>query len=93
MFLYSTSRVPVEWEIIIVCDVFEIYDNNTNYYHYQPGSNIIIVYFKHITHTVVIITDYKRMGYVIIPKPNLFELVVAILTYKLLFRRFGSICR
>ena len=24
---------------------------NFNYYHYQPGSNIIIVYCKHITHT------------------------------------------
>ena len=22
---------------------------------YQPGSNVIIVYFKHITHTVIII--------------------------------------
>ena len=25
-------------------------DNNFNYYHYQPGSNIVIVYCKHITH-------------------------------------------
>ena len=40
------------------------------YLHYQPGSNIIIVYLKQITYTVVIITHYKRMCYVIIPKPN-----------------------
>ena len=31
-------------------DLYEIEDNNFNYYHYQPGSNIMIVYFKHITH-------------------------------------------
>ena len=43
-------------------------DNDTNYYHYQPRSNIIVVCFKHITRTVAIITHYKRMGYVIIPK-------------------------
>ena len=28
------------------------------------------MYVKHSTHTVVIIAHYKRMGYVIIPKPN-----------------------
>ena len=33
-----------------VCDLYEIYDNNFNYYHYQPGSNIVIVYCKYITH-------------------------------------------
>ena len=37
---------------------------------FQTGSNIIIVYFKHITDIVVIITHYKRIGYVIIPKPH-----------------------
>ena len=31
-------------------DMYEIKDDNFNYYHYQPGSNIIIVYCKHITH-------------------------------------------
>ena len=31
-------------------DLYEINDNNFNYYHYQTGSNIIIVYCKHITH-------------------------------------------
>ena len=36
----------------------------------QLGSNIIIVYFKHITHIVVISTHNKSMGYVIIHKPN-----------------------
>ena len=30
----------------------------------------IIIYFKHITRTAVIIADYKCMGYVIIPGPN-----------------------
>ena len=30
----------------------------------------MIVYFKHITHTIVIIEHYKRTGYVIIPKLN-----------------------
>ena len=54
---------------------FEIYDNNINYYHYQPGSNTIIVYFKHITHIVEINTHYKCMGHVIIPKPNVSRLV------------------
>ena len=38
-------------------------------------SNIIIVYFKHITHIVVIITSYKCKGYVIIPKPTFSDLV------------------
>ena len=28
----------------------DMYENNFNYYHYQPWSNIIIVYCKHITH-------------------------------------------
>ena len=40
--LVYTGRVPVEGKIISVCDLFEIYDNKLNYYHYQPGSNIII---------------------------------------------------
>ena len=31
-----TSRVPVEGKSS-VCDLYEIYDNNFNYYHYQPG--------------------------------------------------------
>ena len=93
-----TSRVPVEGKIIrvYVCDVFEIQDNDIHYYYYQPGSNIIILYFKLITQTVVIITLYIYMGYVIIRKPNFssheginphcrrFDL--------LLLRRFDSIC-
>ena len=29
--------------------LYERWDNNFNYYHYQPGSNIIIVYCKHTT--------------------------------------------
>ena len=29
--------------------VYEIKENPFNYYHYEPGSNIIIVYCKHIT--------------------------------------------
>ena len=37
---------------------------------FSASDKIIIVYFKHITHTVVIITHYRRMGYIIIPKPN-----------------------
>ena len=28
----------------------------------------MIIYFKHITHTIVIITHYKCMGYIIIHK-------------------------
>ena len=31
-------------------DLYEILDNSFNYYNYQPGSNNIIVYGKHITH-------------------------------------------
>ena len=58
--------VPVEGELISVCvsvcDVLQILDNDFNYYHYQPGSHIVIVYFKNITHTAVIIAHYKRMG-------------------------------
>ena len=50
--IFSTGRVPIEGTIISVCDVFEIQDNNINYYHYQPEWNIIVVYFKHITHTL-----------------------------------------
>ena len=38
--------------------------------NYHPGSNIISLHFKHIAKTVVIITDYKRVGYVIIPTPK-----------------------
>ena len=33
---------------VCVCDLYEIYDNNFNYYHYQPGSNIIIVYCRRL---------------------------------------------
>ena len=33
-----------------MCDLYEIEDNNLNYYRYQRGSNIIIVYCKHIMH-------------------------------------------
>ena len=82
-------------EAVVLFQVHVAWDNTSQ--HYQPQSNIIIICFKCITHTVVIITYYKRMGYVIIPKPNCscrhrinsgcrhFDL--------LLFRRFGSICR
>ncbi len=42
--LIKTSRVPV------VCDLNEISDNDFNHYHYQPGTNNIIVYGKHIMH-------------------------------------------
>ena len=45
MYSTVTSRVPVEGEIISVCDFYEIKENDFNYYHYQPGSNI--VYCKH----------------------------------------------
>ena len=45
-----TSRVPVEGKssVWVICmkDRIIIF----NYYHYQPGSNNIIVYGKHITH-------------------------------------------
>ena len=47
--LNITIRVPVEGKSS-VCDLYEILDNSFNYYHYQPGSNNIIVYGKHITH-------------------------------------------
>ena len=30
--------------MISVSDLYEIQDNNFNYYHYQPGSNINVVY-------------------------------------------------
>ena len=54
-----------------MCDLYDILDNDINYYHHQPRTFIIIVYVKHITpQPVVIITHYKRMGYVIIHKPN-----------------------
>ena len=33
-----------------MCDVYSIKDNSFNYYHYQPGSNNIKVYSKHVTH-------------------------------------------
>ena len=58
---------------------------------------ILLSSISNITHTVVIITHYNFMGYVIIPKPTCssreginshcrhFELLI--------FRRFGSICR
>ena len=48
------------------------------------------------THTVVIITHYKRMGYVIIHKPNCSgrECINSRPRFDLLlFCRFGSICR
>ena len=32
-------------------------------YNVQPRSNIIIVYFKHITHTLVIIKLYKGINH------------------------------
>ena len=75
--------------------MFEIYDNNINYYYYRPGSNIIILHFKLMTHTVVIITHYKCMGYEIIPKPNFSgrESINSRCRFDLLlFRHFDSIC-
>ena len=47
--LYILDGYPLRG-IISVSDLYEIYDNNFNYYHYQPGSNCIIVYCRHITH-------------------------------------------
>ena len=40
----NTSRVPVEWRssVCLICMKYRIIF--FNYYHYQPGSNIIIVY-------------------------------------------------
>ena len=77
LYLPFTKRVglPVEGGIISVCDVFEII-------LYMIIILIIIIislgkmllsynYFKHIAHAVVISTHGKRIGYVIIPKPNL----------------------
>ena len=52
------ARYPSRGNHQCVCDVFEIQVNNINYYYYQNVSNIIIIYFKHITHTLVIITHY-----------------------------------
>ena len=48
--LYCTSRVPVEGKssVSLICMKYRILF--FNYYHYQPGSHIIIVYCKHITH-------------------------------------------
>ena len=38
--------------------------SDTNYNHYQPGSNIIIICFKHITRTVEVISrdDQARIA-------------------------------
>ena len=55
------------------------------------GKNMTIVYFKHITHTVLIITHYTRMDYVIIPKPifqAMNSLGVTVLTF---LRRFFAV--
>ena len=72
-----------------MCDVLEII-----IMPYHPGLNIIIVYFKHITHTVVITTHYKRMGYVIIPEPYFSSREARCCHFDLvLFRRFDIICR
>ena len=35
---------------VCVCDVFEIFDNDINYYHYQHESNVIIVQCIFQTH-------------------------------------------
>ena len=67
-----TSRVPVDGKLTSMCVVFEIHDNNINYYHYQPGSNIITVepiFQTHHTHCSNHYAHYKCIGYVIIPKP------------------------
>ena len=56
-FISSLAGYPllVKSSVCVCVMCLKEYDTNINYYHYQPGSNIIIVYFKHITHTVVII--------------------------------------
>ena len=33
-----------------MCDFYEILDNDFNYYHYQPGSNIIYIVYISRTH-------------------------------------------
>ena len=35
-FIIITRWVPILGEIISVSDLYEIQDNNFNYYHYQP---------------------------------------------------------
>ena len=44
----TTSRVPVQGKspVCLICMKYRI----IFFYYYQPGSNIIIVYCKHITH-------------------------------------------
>ena len=48
--LQYASRVPVEGKssVCVICVKYRII---INYYHYQPGSNIIVVYCKQITYT------------------------------------------
>ena len=81
-----------------MCDLFEIQDNNINYYHCQPGPTLLS-YISNTSHiyTVVIITHYKRMGYVMIHKPKLFtprRYNSRCRRFDLsLFRRFDTICR
>ena len=47
--LQYNSRVPVEGKssVCVICVKYRII---INYYHYQPGSNIIVVYCKQITY-------------------------------------------
>ena len=42
-------------------DLYEIKDNNFNYYHYEHGSNFIIKYCKHITHARQRTRTHSRM--------------------------------
>ena len=61
LYLYNND---VTYYVITCNSAFE-YNNDVTYYVITRN------YQWTCTHTVVIITNYKRMGYVIIHKPNL----------------------
>ena len=67
--IISTSRVPVEGKssVCLICMKYRII---ILIIIIISLDKILSSYISHITRTVVIITHYKRMGYVIIPKPN-----------------------
>ena len=56
----ATSQVPVEGKSseCVICMKYRIIF--FNYYHYQPGSNNIIVYGKHIAHACM--HTHRRRG-------------------------------
>ena len=55
-----------------VCDFYEISENDLNYYHYQPGSNNIIVYANTSrTHAPTHVCTYARA--LAHPPPSLFD--------------------